>query len=668
MHQTYCYPIPSDKTYCFKILIVAAVITAAGQVRAADAPPANKPTEAQLIGVLQSDAAPAEKAKACKALALCGTGEAVPALAALLSDEHLASWARIALEAIPGPAPDDALRQSLGALRGNLLVGAINSLGARKDPKAVEPLAGLLRGTDADTAAAAAVALGRIGRPEAIPPLKRALSDGFVTVRSAAAEGCILCAEKWEQSPGGGHRENAIELYDAVLKADVPKPRILEATRGAILARGADGIPMLLEQLRSPDRDRLHIGLSAARELPGVEATDALLAELDRATPDRQGLILLALADRGDRKILSKVLETARNGATPARIAAMRVLLRMGNVHCVPVLLDGAAADEALVAKTAMTVLEELPGAAVDADLSARLPKAEGRLRLALLELAGLRCLKDALPELLKAADDADDAVRAAGLTALGAVVEMPGLAFLIERTANPPRPSDAKPAEAALRAACTRMPDREACAAVLAGRLTESPAAAKKAFLSILTEMGGQKALETVAAAARDASDAELQDAASRLLGEWMSVDAAPVLLELARSAPEERYQIRALRGYIRIARQLELPAEDRVAMCGEALKVCRRDNERNLAIEVLRRNPSKKGLALVMPFVENAELKTEAVEAALTIAEKIIADEPAAAAAAMQRILAVGGDPKTLDRAKALADRAAREKSGTQ
>jgi hypothetical protein len=37
---------------------------------------------------------------------------AVPALAALLTDEQLAAWARIALEAIPDPAADQALREA----------------------------------------------------------------------------------------------------------------------------------------------------------------------------------------------------------------------------------------------------------------------------------------------------------------------------------------------------------------------------------------------------------------------------------------------------------------------------------------------------------------------------------------------------------------------------
>jgi hypothetical protein len=83
--------------------------------------PAEK--QRQLIAILKSEAKPAEKAVACKRLAVYGTKDAVPALAPLLSDKHLASWARIALEAIPGSAADAALLEAAGKLHGNLLIG-----------------------------------------------------------------------------------------------------------------------------------------------------------------------------------------------------------------------------------------------------------------------------------------------------------------------------------------------------------------------------------------------------------------------------------------------------------------------------------------------------------------------------------------------------------------
>src|ERR1035437_10244846 len=94
-----------------------ALVLAAGSTRtatAADSQSSSAEKERDLIRVLQSNVPPAEKAIPCKQLAIYGTKEAVPALAPLLSDPQLASWARIALEAIPAPAADDALRDAMG--------------------------------------------------------------------------------------------------------------------------------------------------------------------------------------------------------------------------------------------------------------------------------------------------------------------------------------------------------------------------------------------------------------------------------------------------------------------------------------------------------------------------------------------------------------------------
>src|ERR1041384_353268 len=115
---------------------------------AADAKASDK--ERDLIRILQSDAPPQDKAIPCKQLAIYGTKAAVPALAPLLADKDLASWARIALEAIPGPEADEALRAAVPRLKGLLLIGTINSIGVRRDAKAVEALGGKLSDSDAD--------------------------------------------------------------------------------------------------------------------------------------------------------------------------------------------------------------------------------------------------------------------------------------------------------------------------------------------------------------------------------------------------------------------------------------------------------------------------------------------------------------------------------------
>ena len=258
--------------YFVSCVALSAAMLAAVPVRAAD--DANNTREKELIAVLQSpDSSKADKAITCKKLAVFGSKDAVPALAPLLNDEELISWARIALEAIPGPEADEVLREAMGTLKGRSLIGVINSIAFRRDSAAVPGLTGLLKENDEEVASTAAVALGRIGDDAAIKTLRASLAAAPQAVRSAVAEGCIYAAE---QLLDDGKSTDAAELYDEVRQANVPKSRIAEATRGAILARGSDGIPLLVEQLRSDDRRMLQIGVMTARELAGKPVADAV--------------------------------------------------------------------------------------------------------------------------------------------------------------------------------------------------------------------------------------------------------------------------------------------------------------------------------------------------------------------------------------------------------
>ena len=101
---------------------------------------------ATLIDVLSSGSASVEKkAQACRELGEKGVKDAVPALAALLSDKALGAYARAGLERIPGPSPVAALRAALSSTEGAARDGVIQSLGALRDAESVSlllPLAG----------------------------------------------------------------------------------------------------------------------------------------------------------------------------------------------------------------------------------------------------------------------------------------------------------------------------------------------------------------------------------------------------------------------------------------------------------------------------------------------------------------------------------------------
>ncbi|HUQ72370.1 MAG TPA: HEAT repeat domain-containing protein [Planctomycetaceae bacterium] len=596
-----------------------AVLLVLGQTGNCQTKPSDK--EQELLAVLKGDAPAAEKAMACKRLAVYGSSESVAELAKFLPDPQLASWARIALEAIPGKTADEALRKSTESLEGNLLIGAINSIGVRRDAAAVELLTTRLGEKDADVATAAAVALGRIGNDAAAKSLRKALPEVASEVRNGVAEGSILCAERFLSDEKSAE---AVALYDDVRQAEVPRQRKLEATRGAILARKQDGLPLLVEQLQSADEGMFQIALSTAREISGGDVDKALVAELGRATPERAALVITVMADRPKTVDLSAVLKAAGPGPKPVRLAAIAALARVGNATCLSSLLEAALDADADVVQTATTSLADLPGDGVNQDVVARLPKAQGAMYKLLIEVIGLRRI-DAVAALVKALDHSDKAIRAAALTSLGSTVTPKSLNVLIAQVVTPKRADDGPVALQALKTASIRMPDREACASELAAALGRSSAMTKDDLLEILSEVGGAKSLQTIGAAAKS-NDPQLQDTGSRLLGKWSSVDAAPVLLDLAKTAPSDKYHVRAVKGYISLARRFATMSEsDRLEICQNALEVARYPADKKLVLDVLKLYPTVESLKLAIKAIQIPELKDDATEAALAIAPKI-------------------------------------------
>jgi HEAT repeat protein len=608
--------------WCAVLLLVASTV-ATGQTSDSQSP---KERELKLIGVLQSDAPPAEKAITCKRLAVYGTKEAVPALAPLLADEKLASWARIALEAIPGPAADEALRNAMGKVQGKLLVGVINSIGVRRDAGAVDGLVAKLKDSDADVASAAAVALGHIGGDQAAKALEQSLAGSPAPVRSAVAEGCILCAERFLAEEKAA---DAVRLYDVVRQADVPEQRQVEAIRGAILARKSAGVPLLMEQLKSQNKARFAIALRTARELPGVAVTETLAAELEKLNPERQPMLLLALADRNDAAVLPAVLKAAKSGPQKLRVAAVGVLERLGNVSCVPVLLDAAAASDAELSQTAKTVLARLPGKEVDADLLTRLPQATGKTRQVLIELAGQRQIDGALPVVMQSIEDADAGIRGAAIQTVGAIGGDKQAADLVRLLQKAQSPREREDIEKSLLAVSGR--GGVACVQHLLPLAQSGDSALRMIALHALAIAGGPDALAAVKSAINDKDEA-VQDEAARTLSTWPNnwpedSGAAEALLTLAKSGKKTSHQVLGARGYLQYVRgDKKLGNDEKVARVGELLPSIKRPEEKRLAIAVIGTVPVAGALEMLTTLAADPAVAEEACSALVNLAGKNI------------------------------------------
>lgn len=640
---------PRIHTVLVITLLLAGIVTVSAQT----VPP--KSDEGKLIDAIRYHKG---KVDACRGLALIGTKQSIPTLAALLGNEQLSHMARYALEPIPDPAVDAAFRDALGTLKGKPLIGVIGSIGVRRDAQAVQPLMQILVQNQAGPEAmgAAVRALGKIGTMEAAEVLKAGLDHAPPEGMLDVYEGLFRCAETLAAE---GNQSAVVDIYDTVLARDAAHQVRAGALRGAILARGIkediprrpgettkqclerkdDGATMLLKYLQSDDYIMFSAAAQAALELPGSEVTGSLVSVLNGLPADNQILVLWTLGKRGDVAALPAVSALANDGPKGTRMEAIRVMAQFQDGAAVPELVKLMKDSDKDIAGAAQESLAAIPGRRADSAVVAMLASGQTSERLTALDLMGRRRMTSSVPAILKAASDPDAEVRPAAFRKvgeLGGPAQVPALLDLLMQLEDP---RDLTAAERALITVCGKSDDAQSYTGRLTGLMGRASTAQQSALLRVLGAAGGTQALDAVRNAVGD-STATVREAAIRVLCGWSTADAAPDLLKLAK-APSGAHKTAALRGYITLIRDGSLSTTEKLAMCRQADALIERNDEKKLLLGALGTVASVDALSMAAANLDNPATKNEACFAAVAIAEHIVEQHPREVREAMQKVL---------------------------
>lgn len=621
------------------VALAAALALLPCRLLAQAAPPGRPGDAQQLIGVLQGPAGQFEKARACQQLAILGAKEAVPALAALLGDPQLGTYARDGLEGIADPSALAALRKATKTLLGGPLLGVVGSLGAKRDVQAVPLLARMSGSSDADLAVAALGALGRIANVEAASALSRALATGPKALRQPAADAALQCADRMISE---GHPETAISLLSRVGKAAVPPHLRLAAIRDLMVAQWKGGsvpgqkaaVALLLAQLRSPDAAAVTMALRATRYMPGAGVTTALAGEVQRAQPRVQARIVQALVERGDAGALPVIESLAGSGSAGARSAALAALGTIGRLSSVPVLtksIEGAATDEEAAGATESLV--RLTVAGVDTAIIERLAGTSPAARARLVAVLGKRRAPASADAVLKAAGDPDPAVRKAAFVALVALSRAGDLAEVVRMAVASGEESTRESAASAVHATASRLPDPGSRSAPLIAAMAKADAPARCRLVRMLGDVGGLQALKAVREAL-DGTDATVRDAALESLAGWPDPSAVPALLGAMESSTNPATRARALRGAVglsgALAAELPTPSPQLVGWLARACKAVGADaGERRLILAALADLKCRASLLMIQRYMGDANVEAEAVAALARLAGQLAGDD---------------------------------------
>lgn len=576
--------------------------------------PARKILATGLVDLARSDAAYEVRRRACRLLWVVGDETTLPPLLEMVTDPQQVELACYALRSHPSGAVDAGLVQQLPKLQGSSLVAVVNLLGDRRAAAAVPALGTLAGGGDPAVAKAAWAALGRIGSIEAGRLLWQRWNASGPQHAPALRDACAECAQRLETV----RPRLARRFYEAFWHQRAEGHTRLIGFLGLVRLGGPQAMGLISETMADPDERLAQTAIAATGDLPGNNVAAVFLRRLPDLSVPRQAALLRMLARRDEPQVLKAARRLMQEAeAQPVRLAAIEVVGQKGDASDVPALvglLHGTEREAALAA------LRRVPGPDVRAALLELAAQGEWLEDAGFVELLAQRHVNGAAALLVRRLREPPHENAAVLLKALGTLADP----ALVPAILDACPPSAVEPAiECALQIWRRNGQTEHAARLVWERYAVEANPQWRRGLLHAATALGGSGGWRPLTAALHDA-DPGVRAAAVRALAEWPSPEVLPVLLALADNQ-EEKTAVIALRGALRLLDQTpEMPPADRLAGYRRAMELARRPEERRLALAGLGSSGLPGAVDLIAPWLDQPDLKAEALHALLQLAAK--------------------------------------------
>jgi HEAT repeat protein len=591
---------------------------------ASNSPKEVEKIEKQLIDFLNSNATRDGKEFICRKLSIIGSAASVDSLASMLLEPATSDMARYALERIPSPAADDALRKALTKTTGKEKVGIINTLGMRGDSKSVEALRKLIDNSNADISAAAIAALGRIGGSDAagiLAEVKNKLDDE--RLRALALHAYISCADKLVKL---GDKPKAFKIYNQAYLPDNPDAIRIAGLRGMVLSGKEDATEIVIDAIKKETGPIQAQAVALVSRIEDPDKIKTVAGHLPALLPVRQLQLLTALSNCAQPGAARPAFITAtKSEHQEVRIAALKALAVLDDESTVTLLAEIAASSTGAERRAARESLYSLRGPTVDERIISSISGAEAGVKVELIRSIAQRRINVGAKTLLITAQDSDSQVRLESIKSLR-VVNEGNLSELVGVLLNSQSDSERKEAEKIVVAVSNTLGKREGSLPILEGLASTDDVDAACSLLMILGRTGGDGGLEML----RDtlnSDDPKLVDASIRGLSEWPDDEPMDDLLRIAQTSENQTHKVLALRSYIRmIGLDDKREAQETVNLYQGAMNLASDASSKKMILSGLSKVESPAAMKFSADYLDDEELGREAASTVVGIGGNLI------------------------------------------
>jgi HEAT repeat protein len=581
-----------------------------------DSPDLIPQIEKEMILFLKSDATFAGKQFICEQLSIMGSEASVPTFAEMLSDKKSCDIALYALQRIPDPSVDIALRNALSKSEHKAKIGIINSLGERQDGNAVAQLDQLVYHEDPQIALSAATALGKIADNSAMEALKKARLKTRGELHLRLIDAYLRCADNLLDA---GNTSQAASVYRDIYENEELTPIRAAALCGLVRTNKEGASDIILAALKKDNRDLQSVAIGLIRELPPSADLTKIIIECPNLSSQGQIQLLAAFAHRQETAAHQAVLDAVKHYDEAVRIAALQALAGIGDESDIPLLLKVATEVSGMDREAARGSLDLLRGASVNQLIMELIPTADPHVKAELVRSLGQRNVVEATDPLLKTAVDTDPTVRRESFKSLAIVSSPEFIDKLIQLVIEEKNSGVRDEAERTLVLVSQKIQDPSNQArAVLEVLSSVEDIEARRSLLEVAGRIGDKNALPVIKNELKN-ENLENQKAAIYALSAWPDAQPIDDLINVVKSSDNEALKILALRGYIDLLKiRSERPAKESIALLMTAMDLATEASEKKMVLSGLGRLRSVETLEISARYLDDPAIKLEA-EAAL-------------------------------------------------
>ena len=535
-----------------------------------------------------------------------GKDEAVPTLAAFLTDEKLSGPAARTLARIGSEAPGKALLQGLASAKGNPQISITEALGASRYKDAASAIEKTAASETLNLRKVSLFALSEIGVPSSEAILAAAAKKANYGYDEANATAAYLNYLSRLSLTGNAP---IAEKATLALTTTLVDPKQTDARSAALKiyadSKKRESVPVLVKALESTDAEYRAAALKLGQKYTMADGTTPWLNALKKAKPEVQSEIIYMLGRAESKDALPAVTKSLLSKDPKVKTAAIWAAGKIGGETSLPALLPILKKGNADEIKAVKNTLLTLKGNTVVDQLAAALPALPVAAQPAVIDVLAARAASSKMSTVSALLTNTNPEVKTAAFNALKSLAtsnDLPQLFTLLNSVSNA---DEVSAVQKAVITGVKGLGNTSAQSDLILKQITASPADKQARYLAVLASIGGSKALNSVVSS-YNSGDAVSKKSAIAALSNWTDASAANELLAIAKKSTDSEDFNLALTGYVSGITKSPKTSVNKVLMLHNALDIAKTDAQKELILKELPKYKTFGSLLLAGKYLD--------------------------------------------------------------